>query len=62
MACFLAWTQTNAARMAISVFPKPTSPQITRFIGLIRAKSLITSLMQFCWSEVGMYGKSSENF
>ena len=47
---------TKAARIAISVLPNPTSPQINRSIGLPDPRSLITSLTATNWSSVSSYG------
>jgi hypothetical protein len=40
-------TALNAARIATSVLPKPTSPQIRRSIGRVRSMSALASLMAF---------------
>ena len=42
----------NAARTAISVLPKPTSPQIRRSIGMGFSISDLTSSMVVSWSTV----------
>ena len=43
--CLPSCTALNAARIAISVFPYPTSPQIMRSIGYGRSISSFTSLI-----------------
>ena len=43
--CLPSWTALNAARIAISVLPYPTSPQIIRSIGYGRSISSLTSLI-----------------
>jgi hypothetical protein len=43
---------TKAARMATSVLPKPTSPTISRSIGLPASRSAITSEIAVSWSSV----------
>ena len=42
----------KAARSATSVLPKPTSPQISRSMGVPAARSPITASMAACWSSV----------
>ena len=42
----------NAALIATSVFPKPTSPHISLSIGTGDSISCFTSLVAFCWSGV----------
>jgi hypothetical protein len=51
----------KAARSATSVLPKPTSPQISRSIGLPEDKSSSTSPMARCWSSVSAKGKRAQN-
>ena len=41
--CFPLSTALNAARIATSVFPKPTSPQTNRSIGRSLSMSALTS-------------------
>ena len=50
--CLPPITALNAARMATSVLPKPTSPQIKRSIGLARSMSAFVSPMARSWSGV----------
>ena len=52
---------TKAARRATSVLPKPTSPQISRSIGLPADRSSSTSSMALSWSSVSSYGKRAQN-
>jgi hypothetical protein len=47
-----AMAATKAARSATSVLPKPTSPQISRSIGLPRIQSSNTSRWRRSWSSV----------
>ena len=46
-----------AARSAISVLPKPTSPQTSRSIGRPEARSARTAAMARAWSGVSVKGK-----
>ena len=55
--CLLSHAALNAARMATSVFPKPTSPQTSRSIGRSRSISAFTSCVAFSWSGVSSYKK-----
>ncbi len=50
--CFLFCAATKAARMATSVLPKPTSPQMRRSIGCDERMSAFTSAMAAAWSGV----------
>ena len=50
--CWPLMATTKAARMATSVLPKPTSPQISRSIGVPLPRSSSTSPMAFSWSSV----------
>ena len=50
--CLPSITAMNAARRATSVLPKPTSPQMSRSIGLPLAKSSVTASMLASWSSV----------
>ena len=50
--CLPSITALNAARMATSVLPKPTSPQMRRSIGLGRSMSALVSSMARIWSGV----------
>ena len=43
--CLLSETALNAALIAISVFPKPTSPQIKRSIGCGDSMSFLKSMV-----------------
>ena len=51
----------KAARTAISVLPKPTSPQIRRSIGTGFSMSALTSSMVVSWSAVSWYGNASSS-
>ena len=51
----------KAARNATSVLPNPTSPQISRSIGLPEAMSASVSAIAFSWSSVSGYGKRAAN-
>ena len=55
-------TEINAARIATSVFPNPTSPHKTRFIGFIRERSFFIDRMDSIWSGVSLYGNSFSKF
>ena len=59
MTCFLSCVALNAARMATSVLPKPTSPQTSRSMGLADCMSAFTSAMAESWSGVSWYGNAS---
>ncbi len=59
--CFSECTAKNAARIATSVFPKPTSPQTKRSIGVLFVMSVMISLMTFSWSAVSSKGKLAAN-
>ena len=50
--CLPLMAATKAARKATSVLPKPTSPQISRSIGLPDPRSVRTSAMALSWSSV----------
>ena len=53
-ACLPFTTHRNSALSAISVFPKPTSPQTRRSIGrLLHTMSFSTASKHLCWSGVG---------
>jgi len=52
-------TALNAARTAISVFPKPTSPQMMRSIGCPDSMSPFTAVSASTWSGVSSYGNAS---
>ena len=52
----------NAALIAISVFPNPTSPQTSLSIGLPEHKSLLIWLIVLIWSEVSVNSNCEENF
>ena len=45
--CFESATALNAARMAISVFPKPTSPHTSRSIGVADSMSCLKAAVAF---------------
>ena len=51
----------NAARTAISVLPKPTSPTTSRSMGASRSMSCFTSAMAWSWSRVSWYSKASSS-
>ena len=59
--CFPSCTALNAARIAISVFPYPTSPQTIRSIGYGRSMSAFTSLIVESWSGVSIYANESSS-
>ena len=59
--CFPSCTALKAARIAISVFPYPTSPQIMRSIGYGRSISCFTSSMVESWSGVSIYENASSS-
>ena len=59
--CLPSITALNAARMATSVLPKPTSPQISRSIGLGRSMSALVSTMARIWSGVSSKMKALSN-
>ena len=60
-ACFPSMTDLKAARIATSVFPKPTSPQTRRSMGREVSMSDFTSWIAFCWSGVSSKGKEVSN-
>ncbi len=53
-ACFPPVTALNAARMATSVLPNPTSPQMRRSMGLGHSMSALVSSMAVSWSGVSV--------
>ena len=57
--CLPSWIALNAARMATSVLPKPTSPHTSRSIGYGRSMSAFTSVIATRWSGVSTNGKAS---
>ena len=59
--CFWSITALNAALIATSVFPYPTSPHKSLSIGLSISISFLVSSMQRSWSSVSAYGKLSSN-
>ena len=59
--CFWSITALNAARIATSVFPYPTSPHSNLSIGLLDSISFFTSAIHLNWSSVSWYGKLSSN-
>ena len=59
--CLPAFAATNAARMATSVLPKPTSPHTTRSIGCDARMSLITFSIAKPWSGVSSNGNAPAN-
>ena len=50
--CLPSQAALKAARMAISVLPKPTSPQTSRSMGVLLSRSFFTSSVAFSWSGV----------
>ena len=50
--CLASCTALNAARNAISVLPNPTSPQMSRSIGIGFSISAFTSSIVVSWSAV----------
>ena len=50
--CLPPMTALKAARMATSVLPNPTSPQIRRYIGASLSMSALTSLIALAWPGV----------
>ena len=59
--CLPSITALKAARTAISVLPKPTSPQISRSMGLASSMSAFTSSIAVTWSEVSSWGNASSS-
>ena len=59
--CLPPVTALKAARMATSVLPKPTSPQIRRSIGRGASMSRLTSSMARSWSGVSVKWKEFSN-
>ena len=59
--CRPASTALNAARIAISVLPKPTSPQTRRSIGRARSMSRLVAAIAVSWSSVSSYGNCASN-
>ena len=59
--CLPSSTARMAARMATSVLPYPTSPQMRRSIGEGEAMSAATSAIAWAWSAVSSYSKASSN-
>ena len=59
--CLVSITALNAARMATSVLPYPTSPQSSRSIGVDDSMSRLMSVMAVFWSGVRSYSKASSN-
>ncbi len=60
-ACLPSCTALNTARTAISVLPYPTSPQISRSIGIGSSMSALTSSIVRNWSGVSTYGNASSS-
>ena len=56
-----ALAAAKAARTATSVLPKPTSPQTTRSIGWLLARSRRVASMAASWSGVSSNGKVAAN-
>ena len=59
--CLPSWIALNAARIATSVLPNPTSPQTRRSIGTGASMSAFTSAIALSWSGVSLYGKASSS-
>ncbi len=59
--CFPSPSALNAARMATSVLPKPTSPQSSRSMGCGDSRSRLISLVAVSWSLVSVNSKASSN-
>ena len=59
--CLPSITALNAARIATSVLPNPTSPQIRRSIGLGSSMSCLTSSIAVSWSPVSSCGNASSS-
>ena len=57
--CLPSWIALNAARIATSVLPNPTSPHSRRSIGYGRSMSALTSTIATRWSGVSTNGKAS---
>ena len=57
--CFPDRTALNAARIATSVLPNPTSPLSRRSIGLLRSMSAFTSAVAWSWWGVSSKGKDA---
>ena len=55
--CLPSVAALKAARMAISVLPNPTSPQIRRSIGTSFSMSSLTASVAVNWSGVSWYMK-----
>ncbi len=53
--CLPSCTALNAARIAISVLPYPTSPQMSRSMGRTDSMSRFTSSVARRWSAVSSY-------
>ena len=53
--CLLSCTSLKAARSATSVFPYPTSPQISRSMILVLSISLLASSMAASWGRTCSY-------
>ena len=59
--CFWSITALNAALIATSVFPYPTSPHNNLSIGLELSISFFISSIHLNWSSVSWYGNLSSN-
>ena len=59
--CLPLTATANAARIATSVLPKPTSPQTSRSIGCGASRSSLTASIARCWSSVSRYGNSASS-
>ena len=57
--CLPSWIALNAARMATSVLPKPTSPHTRRSIGCASSMSRLMSSIAVRWSGVSTNGNAS---
>ena len=59
--CLESLTALKAARIATSVFPKPTSPHTKRSIGDSFSMSRFTSMVALSWSGVSSYINDASN-
>src|SRR6186713_2074757 len=53
------WTALKAVRIATSVLPKPTSPQMRRSMGRVFSMSALLSMIAFIWSGVSVKGNDA---
>ena len=59
--CFPSATALNAALMANSVFPNPTSPQMSLSIGGVSSISRLMAFVASSWSGVSSYINEDSN-